>query len=145
MWRMLEFWLVGRFLLVLHRLEVCLLSAAWGLISILQVKNFIFGIFTFFEEMTFWCPKDEDLRTEAWMVFQSKPGTKLKSCRWNLYILEFLHFSRLLFDSAFPTLVWIVESLQIILMLLQLPQPMMFAWMVPVRMINFYCLEEEGG
>ena len=106
---------------------------------------FIFGIFTFFEEMTFWCPKDEDLRTEAWMVFQSKPGTKLKSCRWNLYILEFLHFSRLLFDSAFPTLVWIVESLQIILMLLQLPQPMMFAWMVPVRMINFYCLEEEGG
>jgi len=44
--------MAGRFLLVLHRLEVCLLGAAWGLISNLAGEIFIFGIFTFFEEMT---------------------------------------------------------------------------------------------
>jgi len=44
--------MAGRFLLVLHRQEVCLLGPAWGLISHIAGEIFIFGILTFFEEMS---------------------------------------------------------------------------------------------
>ena len=40
--------MAGRFLLVLHSQEVCLLGAAWGLISHIAGEIFIFGILTFF-------------------------------------------------------------------------------------------------
>ena len=44
--------MAGRFLLVLHSQEVCLLGAAWGLISLIAGEIFIFGILTFFKVMS---------------------------------------------------------------------------------------------
>ena len=96
MWRRLEFWMAGSFPLVLQRSWK---YACWvwpgDSSQILQVK-FLYLEFLHFSRK---CHSDvSKMRTwvlkPGWfiLVFQSNPGTNLKSFRWNFYIWNFYIF-----------------------------------------------------